>query len=348
MDIVFCAAAEKPPAKETFPDEVFMAGPDIREPRRIWMSLAARPWGHFLLHRWVVRTYRPLLRILERRRPRVVHFVGSGWDFLGFAMHALARRVGARFTIWPAVHPGQWGDDRIDLRLYQLADAVFCQSEFEGRHLIARGLNAGRILRCGLPPMCRTDGDAHRLRASLKIGDRPAVLFLGRRDEGKGYQALMEAWSKVLVSHPQAVLMLAGPEGDGIPIDLPEDSFRDLGMPDEKQKADALAACDVFCLPSAHESFGIVYAEAWSYGKPVICGPAPASREWIRNGENGLWSDQSSDGIAGAVGQLLGDEKMRIRLGESGRVFQRENLTWEVVTEAHLRGFSAKSAPSSS
>lgn len=308
-------------------------------PQAMWMRLASRPFLHGLLQAWIARAYASRLRTIEARRPQVIHFVGSGWDFMGFALQALAARLGARFTIWPAVHPGVWGDDKIDLRLYRLADMVFCQSTFERDHLVARGLDPIRTLRCGLPPMCRPDGQGERFRRRLNLGDRPCVFFLGRRDAGKGYPALLEAWKIVLRSQPQAVLILAGVGDANLPDSLPPDAIRDLGIPDEAVKADALAACDIFCLPSAHESFGIVYPEAWSYGKPVICGPAPAAREWIENDATGLWTDQSPEEIARAVLRLLDDASLRHRLGEAGRRFQSENLTWETVEKIHREGF---------
>ena len=203
-----------------------------------------------------------------------LHFVGTGWDFMGLAAARLARKKGMGFTIWPAVHPGAWGDDQIDVRLYRQADAVFCQSEYERNHLATLGVPESKLVRCGLPPMCRTDGDGTRLRSRLMIGDRPTALFLGRRDAGKGYPALLDAWQLVLQWCPDAVLLLAGPgDADAARLaQIPAENVRDLGCPSEQEKADAYAACDIFCLPSAHESFGIVYVEAWSYGKPVLCG----------------------------------------------------------------------------
>jgi glycosyltransferase involved in cell wall biosynthesis len=174
------------------------------------------------------------------------------------------------------------------------------------------------------------------------MGDRPAVLFLGRRDCGKGYPALLQAWRKVLERHPQAVLLLAGPAGEDFSDELRAldgDSIRDLRIPDEQAKADALAACDIFCLPSAHESFGIVYAEAWSYGKPVICGPAPACREWIHEGQTGLWAEQTPDSIARSIGELLSDPGAARQMGRAGKQFQQTHLTTESFLLAHQNAF---------
>ncbi len=324
--------------------ETTFLGPEIpRHPR--WPTLASRPRFHGLLERWIEAICRPEIEAAARGGFRAVHFVGTGWDFIGFAARAAARRSGARFTVWPAVHPWQWGDDRIDLRLYNEADAVFVQSRHEAAHLERLGLAPGRAVLCGLPPMCRADGCGERLRARLELGRRPVALFLGARSEAKGYPTLLRAWPLVLEQCPEAVLLLAGPgkedeaEAASLLAALAPGSVRDLGIPGEEEKADAYAACDLFCLPSAHESFGIVYTEAWSYGKPVLCGPAPAPREWVRDGETGLHCAQTPESVAGAMLRLLRDPAECRRMGEAGRAFQKSHLTWDGVTASHAAAF---------
>ncbi len=50
----------------------------------------------------------------------------------------------------------------------------------------------------------------------------------------------------------------------------------DLGIVDTQTKTDALdiAHSSMLCVPSTQESFGLVYVEAWSLGKPVIAAPS--------------------------------------------------------------------------
>lgn len=345
ISVGFLAAGAGP---ESPGPPVLLPGPsaswNVLKRKNLWMRLASRPLLHPLLQLWISTCFGRQLKAsaLPIPRPDVIHFVGTGWDFAGFGFHHLARSLGARFTIWPAVHPGEWGDDAIDRRLYRLADAVFCQSEYEAAHLERGGLDSSKIVRCGLPPMCLPGRDGQVLRKALGMGERPVVLFLGRRDEGKGYPALLTAWQKVLVRHPEALLMLSGPGGEefrGLRDRLPAESFRDLGIADEETKAQALAACDVFCLPSTHESFGIVFVEAWSYAKPVICGPAPASRELIRDGQTGLHADQNPDSIAAALDHLLCDTPMRVSLGNAGLEFQQSALTWDIISKIHREAF---------
>ena len=303
------------------------------------LRLAARPVLHPLLE-FIVSAALPA-RSLNKLIGKVhwIHFVGTGRDYLGFALVRFARMAGVRFTVWPAVHPRDWGDDILDVRLYRKADAVMCQTSYEKRHLAELGVPESKLLICGLPPMCLEDGNSDSIRKELELGNRPCVLFLGRRDKGKGYFALLHAWPTVLQAFAEACLLMGGP-GDPRPSELsklPCGSFRDLGLASERTKADALAACNVFCLPSSHESFGIAYVEAWSYRKPVICGTAPACRELIEDGKSGLWADQDPANLAAKIVRLLRNSDSAKSMGQYGYSLQQERYFWKVVANAHLR-----------
>jgi glycosyltransferase involved in cell wall biosynthesis len=304
------------------------------------MKLASKPPLHGLAEKIIVNHWHPILEKLLPQETAAIHFVGTGWDLFGFALLAMARRRGARFTIWPAVHPMQWGDDIIDLRLYKQADSVFCQTDHEKNWLIDKGLPAAKAVRCGLPPMCLTTGDAGKFRRRHGLADRPLVLFMGRKDEGKGYPALLQAWQSIRAQFPRACLIAIGPSPlPGNSIGKEQDGVLDLGIVSEEEKADALAACDIFCLPSAHESFGIVYLEAWSYAKPVICGTAPACRELILDHEDGLWSSQKVEELSASITSLLSNPARAVEMGQKGLQKQRSHFTWETVGLAHLHAF---------
>jgi glycosyltransferase involved in cell wall biosynthesis len=328
-----------------WPVETLKVRPAWAQAQRVLSSMASRPLLHPLLERlaaWLVPAA-SLKRIEELGD--WIHFVGTGWDFFGFPLREWARRQDKKFTIWPAVHPRSWGDDIIDVRLYAGADAIFCQSKHEKTHLGALGVPHDKLVWCGLPPMCRMDGNAQRFREKHNIpAETTTVLFLGRRDEGKGYPALLKAWPLVLQRFPQAILLLAGPGGSDyqkLKDLIPAESLRDLGVPDEVGKADALAACDIFCLPSSHEAFGIAYVEAWAYGKPVICGLAAACRELIQDGVTGVWGDQDPASLAEKILSLLEQPEYRERLGRDGRARQQRDFTTESVARVHVEAVEA-------
>ena len=279
---------------------------------------------------------------LDRAIPEdcdLVHYIGAGRELLGFAALAVARSRGAAFTIWPAVHPQTWGDSPLDVDLYEQSDAVFCQSDHEMNHLESLGVSRSRLVRSWLAPVALPDGDGQAFRDAHALAGRPIVLFIGRRLRSKGFHALCEAMPKIVEQVPNVCLVAIGPEGDRPYPDVPTQAFLDLGVAAESAKADALAACDVLCMPSSTESFGIVYVEAWSYGKAVVGGPAPAVRELITDGETGFCTEQDAGSIAPILCNILKDEPLRRRLGEAGRELQSRRYAWPAVTRLHLDTF---------
>jgi glycosyltransferase involved in cell wall biosynthesis len=306
-----------------------------RASKPLWNRFASQPSLHGLLETILHRAWRHA----EIAKPNVIHYVGTGWDFFGFAMAKLARDFRARFVITPALHPGAWGNDRIDGRLYRQADRVICFTGHEGSVLEQLGVANTKISVCALPPTCRSDGNGSRLREDRHLGVRPCVLFVGRRDEGKGYPALLQAWPLVLLAIPDAVLILAGAAGDqyrDLVAKIPERNLCDLGVPDEATKANAIAACNVFCLPSAHESFGIVFVDAWSYGKPVICGTAPACREFIIDGENGFWANQVPEELAAKLAMLLQNPDLQHAIGSAGKLELARSFNNDTFLRIHF------------
>ncbi len=317
-----------------------VAPPSIWRPilKRL-ISLVSRPALQPLALWLYRRAYQPSLAAAMPTPVDVVHYVGNGWELLGFAALAEARRRGAAFTIWPAVHPGTWGDSPLDVALYNQAEAVFVQSKSERAHLARLGVDPSRLRQCGLAPATEANGDAARFRRKHGLGQRPLILFIGRKDRGKGYHALREAMPCLLSAVPDACLIAIGPDCEPPYPDVPEGALLDLGRAEEAEKADALAACDVFCLPSEREAFGIVYVEAWSYGKPVVGGSAQAVRELVTDGVDGYCVVQDKDAIAAALSRLLRDPALSKKLGAEGYRVQQERFTWSSVTENHCLVF---------
>ncbi len=305
------------------------------------LPLLSRPVVNHVAERLFRTAY---LGSLERKIPadtEIIHYVGTGWELLGFTACTVARRMDVRLTATPFVHPETWGDSRVDIRFYNQTDAVLVCSEYERAHLVKKGVNAAILQRTFMAPAATPEGDAARFRQRHRLGERPLVLFLARKKQYKGYHALRSAMTTVLKAVPDACLIAAGEDGELPYPTMPEGSFLDLGelkpTPlDSQHKADALAACDVYCMPSTAEAFGLVYVEAWSYGKPVVGGLAPALAELILDDVNGYRVEQREDQIANRLIRLLTDVSLRQRLGDEGRRIQREKCTWDAVTNDHM------------
>jgi glycosyltransferase involved in cell wall biosynthesis len=85
-------------------------------------------------------------------------------------------------------------------------------------------------------------------------------------------------------------------------------------------------------MPSRTDSFGIVFLEAWTYGKPVIGARAGGPQEIIEHRGDGLlvpFSDVES--LSREIARLLNDRDLARQLGMAGRRKTLERYTWDRV-----------------
>ena len=99
----------------------------------------------------------------------------------------------------------------------------------------------------------------------------------------------------------------------------PRPGVIDLDDLTEQEKQDALAACDVLCVPSEGESFGMVYFEAWSYGKPIVALDLPSLRENVAGSGGGILVGGDPQELAAALAVLLENQELRYRMGLMGQ-----------------------------
>jgi glycosyltransferase involved in cell wall biosynthesis len=96
---------------------------------------------------------------------------------------------------------------------------------------------------------------------------------------------------------------------------------RFLGQVDFRALVEAYARCEVFCLPSLQEGFGMVYLEAMAAGKPVIACRGTAVEELVEDGVNGLLVPPGDErALAAAVERLLRDPEGCRAMGEANRL----------------------------
>jgi glycosyltransferase involved in cell wall biosynthesis len=244
-----------------------------------------------------------------------VHFFGVGVEMLGFSALDAARRARIPLFVEPALHASQWGEAGPDKLLYQKADRLIAHSKFEMKCLSKLGVSEERIDVIHHGVDLAVGGQAARFKTKYEIPG-PLVLFLGRKTKDKGISLVLEAFSDVLLRFPTARLILAGPPGEALET-LPE-GVLDVGMLDEIEKNDALAACDLLCVPSQGESFGMVYFEAWAYGKPVVALDLPVLRETIGCSGGGILVEPKASAVSEAIVQLLADPCSAAKMGQAG------------------------------
>lgn len=172
-------------------------------------------------------------------------------------------------------------------------------------------------------------------------GDGNKVLFVGRLEDRKGIDVLLNAIPKVLARHPNARFRILG--DDSILASGSEKTYKEIflasaegrrssgqvsfeGRVDTATLLDAYRWCDLFVAPSRFESFGLVFLEAMREGKPVIGCLAGGMPEVVADRVNGVLIEPGHiDALVQAICEMLDRPEQRISMGASGRaLFQRD------------------------
>jgi len=112
-----------------------------------------------------------------------------------------------------------------------------------------------------------------------------------------------------------------------------------LGPMQGEALADLYRQHHLLVMPSAYESYGIVYVEAQQVGLPVIGATAGAAWEIIRDGENGYLIEPEGHVALGNLLQTLHhDRQLLARLGANALQFYADHPKWETSC-AGIRAF---------
>ena len=178
-------------------------------------------------------------------------------------------------------------------------------------------------------------------------GHRPIILTVARLVEYKGVQWVIGAMPRILAEYADARYVVAG---DGpyraelertVEAVLPpglRGAVTFLGRVSESEKFALYDDCDVFAMPSTVEGFGLVFAEAGAFGKPVIGCDAMGTPEAVAHGETGLLvPPDDAEAVGSAILRLLRDENERARMGENGRRRVESMGSWSESARQYLQ-----------
>jgi glycosyltransferase involved in cell wall biosynthesis len=166
---------------------------------------------------------------------------------------------------------------------------------------------------------------AAALRAEFGIAlDAPLLVCVARLEKEKDVSGLLTAFRAVRERVPEARALVVG---EGSQRQRLEAATQTLGIADAVQftgfredARTAIAAGDVFVLPSPAEPFGLVLLEAMALGKAVVAIDAGGPCEIVARGETGLLVPPFDPAaLAEALGRLLSFPEERQRMGDAGR-----------------------------
>ena len=266
----------------------------------------------------------------------VVHSLANG--LLGWLFREAADACGKPYINTPFVHPGQWGDAAADVSHYKQCDRVIGLVQTDSDYLVSLGCEKQRVVTIGVSPDLPLNMSPEAFRERNGFGTASLVVYVGRMMAQKGAAAVVAAVDIVSKAIPNVQFVFIGPGSDEevrVFDDTPA-NVHYLGKVSAQDKADAVAACDVFCMPSMSEILPTVYLEAWSLGKPVVGGRAHGLPELIEGNDVGLAAEQSGPAVADAIIRILTNPTRAAHYGENGAVLVATKYSVDAVTEQLL------------
>jgi glycosyltransferase involved in cell wall biosynthesis len=266
----------------------------------------------------------------------LLHNIRVGREILSYASFNTARRYDIPFVMTPLHHP-RWVGWRYQayIQLYRMADIILALTNAEKQTLVALGVSEDRIFITGIGPVLAENARPEQLLQEHSISG-PFVLFLGQHYHYKGYRQILQAAPLIWRRVPEMNFVFIGPEAghsEKYFKSIKDPRIHRLGKVSLQKKTDALAACSLLCVPSTQESFGGVYTEAWSLGKPVIGCNIPAVSEVITDGIDGYLLDQDPAQIADRIIYLLLNPTKAKSMGEAGKRKVEEYFTWHQIAQ---------------
>ncbi len=186
----------------------------------------------------------------------------------------------------------------------------------------------------------QSDGSTNQL---LNLPENVQVLlFLGRFNQIKGADALLEAFKRIHKYHPNTFLVMAGPDERNL-----ENSFKEIakrfgfadrvvfpGMVSGNVKLDLLARADLFCLPSHAEGFSMTILEALASATPALISPDCNFPE-VETAGVGRIVAASPDQLTDALSDMLSQPEMLRDMGSRAHDFVARNYSWDKIVD-HL------------
>lgn len=177
-----------------------------------------------------------------------------------------------------------------------------------------------------------------------QLAGKKLVLFLGRITVKKGLDILVPAFARVQSKYPDAHLVIAGPDSEGLGLKvktwLEEEGVAEhatfTGMVLGAEKAALFRGSNVFVLSSYTENFGVAIIEAAGMGVPVVISNKVNIWRDIADARAGIVTNCDVGEVADAIEKILGDPAESKNMGARGMQMAMEQFDWQPVARKML------------
>ncbi len=292
-----------------------------------------------------------LWRAMRRVRPDVVHLVATkalvygGLAARGARIPAVVSAVtGAGYALGPDRNPALQRLVRTLLRVVLRRSAVVvfqheADRDLYVRHKLVYGAHTRLVRGVGVDP--------EEWVAQPEPAE-PVVMLAARLIAEKGIETFAEAARSVRATRSAARFVLVGQLDPDVPTAITRaqlETWSDEGVVEwwghRADMREALAACQVFVLPTYHnEGVPKVLLEAAATQRAIVASDIPGCRAVVEDDVTGLLvPPRRADLLADRIGTLLDDADLRGRLAAAGRAVVTSRFRERDLTEQSLDAY---------
>jgi glycosyltransferase involved in cell wall biosynthesis len=286
----------------------------------------------------------------------IVHLSGH-WTVLNALVYRSCRQQGKPYVFCPAGALRPFGRSIALKRLYDAsfgreiarsAAACVAITDEERADFTAYGVSPGRVnvIPNGIDPKQYDCPDMQelevRFRERFGLGHSPYILFLGRLNEIKGPDLLLQAFSSVANRFPDMHLVFAGPDGGMLqPLKAIAEKcslaerVHFTGYLGGEDKTVALRAATMLAIPSRREAMSIVVLEAGTCGTPVLFTNACGLDEMAR-AKAGTMVQVSAQAVADGLSAMLSDEAVLRDSADRLATLVWKDYLWEIQAHRYM------------
>ncbi len=277
----------------------------------------------------------------------VIHLIGH-WNLLNALVYWAARRSQTPYVVCPAGAASIFGRSKllkliynkiVGTSIFENADACIAVTDQEVAHLLLVGARPDKVLVIQ-NAIAASDFDAESteaFRKKFKLGDRRFILFVGRLNEIKGPDLLLQAFHQLKDVLQDVDLLFVGPDGgmlNGLEASVQQahsaGRVRFIGYLGGSDKTAAYKAAEILVIPSRLEAMSIVALEAGICGTPVVltdqCGFGQLSEV------GGGWVvSATARGLAEGIANVFNNPGSRQLAAIAIKRYVAENYTWDAV-----------------
>lgn len=269
-----------------------------------------------------------LIRYIRKRKDEFDAFVF--FTYLYYPTVMGIREVGNKAILVPEAHDEPFLNMRMFERVFRTPRFFLFNTE-EEKELVYKkfpGLKATyEIGGFGITPPQTTDARTFK----KKHGPGRFLLYAGRIDESKNCHVLFRYFQEYKKRNKNDLrLVLLGKSVIPVPKDK---DIVCLGFVEEQEKWNAMAAADIFVMPSVYESLSIAVLEAMSLSVPVVVNGACSVLKGHCLKSGGALYYQNYFEFEGVVNYLLDHPQITGQLCRNAKAYVQEAYDWNRIMD---------------